>query len=399
MNKRTRVLQCLLLIFVVLFANLIFSHHTYAAAGINQQLAFEGKIVLTNGTNIPTGTYNMEFKIYTGGTGTGGGTLQWTEDYLVGGSGGITITNGTFEVNLGSVNPFGSQVNWNSDTLYLSLQVGNTASCTLSGSFQSSCGGDGEMNPYIRLTAVPYAFNSLELGGVAASGYAQLANTQTWSGINTFSATGSNAVALSGAPAGSTTSSLLQLGSPIAGGNANGTYIGLNAPSASTADLINLQNNGASKLQVDYLGDLTSAATLKGAAVTATGVLSGNSLSVGAGAFAVNAAGAVTASTGIASTGYVSVTTGTYTPNLVLINDGQTTAPPTIPSGYLPALTVINSETSGSRPLFFGYTAGGAYASYLNAGACGSFSTLCIDLGNGSTSYTGLENTGTNLNL
>lgn len=157
-----------------------------AAAGINQQMAFQGKVVLANGTNVANGTYNVEFKIYNGGTSTGGGTQQWSEDYLIGGTGGVTVSNGVFSVNLGAANPFGSNVNWNSDTLWLSLQVGNTGGCTVTTTFQANCGGDGEMTPYIRLTAVPYAFNALQLGGVAASGYAQLAGINTWSSANSF---------------------------------------------------------------------------------------------------------------------------------------------------------------------------------------------------------------------
>jgi hypothetical protein len=181
MFKQKGAKYFLLLLVVLLAASFGMSQKTSAAAGINQQLAFEGKLVLANGTNITNGTYNLEFKIYTGGTSSGvGSTLEWTEDYLVGGSGGVPITNGTFEVNLGSVNAFGGSVNWNSDTLWLSMQVGNSSSCTITTNFQSNCGGDGEMSPYIRLTAVPYAFNALELGGVAASGYGTLAGTQTW---------------------------------------------------------------------------------------------------------------------------------------------------------------------------------------------------------------------------
>jgi hypothetical protein len=196
MWKHKNVTRVVLLVFSVLLVSLLFSHKTDATAGINQEMAFEGKIVLTNGTNITNGTYNMEFKIYSGGTSTGGGTLDWTEDYLVGGSGGVTMNNGTFEINLGSVNPFGASVNWNSYPLYLSLQVGNSSACTITTTFQSNCGGDGEMSPYINLTAVPYAFDALELGGVQASGFGQLANAQTWAGVQTLT---SNLIANGGA--------------------------------------------------------------------------------------------------------------------------------------------------------------------------------------------------------
>lgn len=151
-----------------------------ATTGINQELSFEGKIVTTAGINITDGTYNMEFKIYSGGSSTGGGTLLWTEDWLVGSTeGGITFSSGTYQVNLGATCPFtggscetntNTAINWNSYPLYLSLQIGNTSSCTITAgtTFQSDCGGDGEMTPYILLTSTPYSFNSGELGGLLA---------------------------------------------------------------------------------------------------------------------------------------------------------------------------------------------------------------------------------------
>jgi hypothetical protein len=159
-----------------------------AAAGINSQLSFEGKIVNSSGQNISDGTYNMQFKIYQDGNGCiptsgcntdpstqNGGTLKWTENRLIGGSGGVALSSGTFQINLGSVTSFGNSVDWNQDTLWLSLQIGNTSSCTITTTFQSNCGGDGEMISFIRLTAVPYANNSAALSGLVAGNFVQLA--------------------------------------------------------------------------------------------------------------------------------------------------------------------------------------------------------------------------------
>src|SRR5262249_30983509 len=80
-----------------------------AVAAINPTINFQGKLVNSNGTNIPNGTYNIEFKLYTGGDGVIGGgdeSLQWTEDRIYG-SGSpdnrVTVTDGVFDVNLGSV--------------------------------------------------------------------------------------------------------------------------------------------------------------------------------------------------------------------------------------------------------------------------------------------------------
>lgn len=76
------------------------------------------------------------------------------------------------------------------------------------------------------------------------------------SGSSIFSANG-NALSVTGTPAASGISSLIQLGGPISGGNANGTYIGLNAPSTgagSAADLLNLQVGGTSLWQLQNNG-------------------------------------------------------------------------------------------------------------------------------------------------
>ncbi len=197
--------------FVVLFVFLSTPKQANATAGINQELSFEGKVVTSAGINIPDGTYNMEFKIYNAATtctpSTGSGcTLAWTEDYLVGSAeGGITFTSGTFVVPLGSVCSFNggacesytnSAINWNTYPLYLSLQIGNTSSCTISTNFTSNCGGDTEMKPYILLTSTPYSLNSNELGGLTAASFAQLTASQTFTGLNIFAPSSNSANAL-----------------------------------------------------------------------------------------------------------------------------------------------------------------------------------------------------------
>lgn len=156
-----------------------------AAPGINKQINFQGKLVNTNGTNIANGTYNLEFKIYTGGTGcvSGGsspcgGTLAWTEDRLRNNSDGVVVTDGIFQVNLGSVTSL--PASFNNDTVWLSINLGNTnATCTPF----SSCSGDGEMLPFIRFTAAPYAMNSDLLDGLDSADFAQLSPGSAQSGF------------------------------------------------------------------------------------------------------------------------------------------------------------------------------------------------------------------------
>lgn len=179
------MLGCASLVFI-----LFYSSPALASAGTNQQLSFTGKLVNTNGTAVTDGTYNVEFKIYQDGNSSGSGsTLEWTEDYLVAGSsgmpstGGITTTGGVFQVNLGSIcalsgGTCGAKTNtgvdFNQQTLWLSIQLGGTSSCTVTSgttSFNTACSGDGEMTPYIRLTAVPQALNADKLDGIDSTGF------------------------------------------------------------------------------------------------------------------------------------------------------------------------------------------------------------------------------------
>ncbi|MFI5240582.1 MAG: hypothetical protein ACHQUB_02645, partial [Candidatus Saccharimonadia bacterium] len=150
---------------------------TQASAGINPEINFQARLENSLGATVPDGYYNIEFKIYQDGTGcvsSGsspcGGTLKWTEDWLNYNSQGVQVKNGYFSVLLGSVNAFGASVDFNQNTLWLSLNIGDTTSAT---TFAGAT-PDGEMLPFKRLAANPYALNTSELGGLTSSQYVQL---------------------------------------------------------------------------------------------------------------------------------------------------------------------------------------------------------------------------------
>ena len=160
-----------------------------ASATINRQINFQGKIVLSsNSTNISSSAYNMQFKIYSGGDGVVGGgdeSLLWTEDHVYG-SGApdnrVTVTDGIFQVNLGSITTLPGGVDFNNGTIWLSINVGSSTTAV---SF-AAASGDGEMSPMVRFTASPYALNSDLLDGLDSTAFGQLSGTNTWSGTNTF---------------------------------------------------------------------------------------------------------------------------------------------------------------------------------------------------------------------
>ncbi|MEO5950615.1 MAG: hypothetical protein ABIQ04_04160 [Candidatus Saccharimonadales bacterium] len=181
-----------MLMIVALITTLLFASVTHAAPGISKTISFQGRLMTAAGAVVADGHYNMQFKIYQDGTGATagnpGGTLKWTETYNNnGGIDGVDVKNGFFSVTLGSVNPFGTSVDWNQDTLFLSMNVaGKAAACTTFGT--APCAADGEMLPMKRITATPFSLNSGAVGGKTADNFVQLGQgIQTDASTNTSS--------------------------------------------------------------------------------------------------------------------------------------------------------------------------------------------------------------------
>lgn len=165
---------------VFLFTFLISNAPATAVTGVNQQINFQGRLYNSQGAIVPDGNYNIQFRIYQDGNGllagnTGGspaGSLMWTENYLNTSSQGVQVINGFMSVQLGSVTPFGTSIDWNQDTLWLSMNIGSTnTTCTPF----ASCTPDGEMLPMKRLSATPYSLNSNRLNGLTSTNFVQLA--------------------------------------------------------------------------------------------------------------------------------------------------------------------------------------------------------------------------------
>ena len=188
-HHRLFLFGTLLGVFFSLFAQI--SAPIQAATGINQKINFQGRLLNSAGATVPDGFYNIQFKIYQDGdgqsvgntTGSPAGTLKWTESYLNTASQGVKVQNGFLSVQLGSINAFGSSIDWNQSQLWLSMNIGNTnVSCTPF----TSCAPDGEMVPMQALTTAVYALNAMQLGGLTASSFGQLSQNQVWTGYNTY---------------------------------------------------------------------------------------------------------------------------------------------------------------------------------------------------------------------
>lgn len=330
MSPGKRVVVLVLLVVSCLIAYTSRPLTASATTGINSQISFTGKLVKSDNTNITDGTYNMEFKVYQDGTSAGvGSTLMWTEDYLVAGStgmpstGGVTFSSGTFSVNLGSICAFAggtcgaktnTGVDFNQNTLWISVQVGNSTSCTVTSgvtSFNTACGGDGEMSPYIRLTAVPYAANASLLDGIDSTALGQLAINQTWTGTNTFQ------------PTANITSALIKQTSVA----------------SPTADIFNVQSANATNL-LQFTGSAAnvSAVTLQ---------------SVGSGTLTLNASGTgllTIGNTGTASNIQIGNTTGAVAQTINIGNNATASSSTAITIGNAIGATglTFNSGTAGT---------------------------------------------------
>lgn len=168
----------LMLLCAVLTTTLVFARATSAVTtSTNRTINFQGRLLTSGGAPVADGFYNIQFKIYQGGNGNQadnpGGSLKWTETYVNNNADrGVEVKNGVLSVELGSQTPFDNSIDWNHDTLWLSMNVaGSAKNCTV---FDSAiCDADGEMLPMKRLTATPYAINSGMLEGRDASGFIQ----------------------------------------------------------------------------------------------------------------------------------------------------------------------------------------------------------------------------------
>jgi hypothetical protein len=245
--------KTILLLGLLVFSFTLQSNTASATTGINQQVNFQGRLLNAQGATVPDGYYNIQFNIYKDGdgqsvgdtTGAPTGSLLWTESHLNNVSQGVRVVNGYLSVQLGAITAFGSSVDWNQNTLWLSMNIGSTApTCTPF----TSCTPDGEMTPMKRLSASPYSLNSGLLGGIAATGFIQNTTTVQSANIAVQSSTSGNIAALiQGAV--SQTADIFQV-------KANGVATPLLTVAASGK--VGIGNTATSGYALDVTGDINS---------------------------------------------------------------------------------------------------------------------------------------------
>ncbi len=102
-------------------------------------IAYQGRLADSAGNSL-TNTLNMSFRLYTAVT---GGTPLWTEQWA--GSNGVQVSDGLFNVMLGSLTPIPQNVITENSNLFLGITVGT----------------DDEMSPRVQLGSVPFATQAL----------------------------------------------------------------------------------------------------------------------------------------------------------------------------------------------------------------------------------------------
>lgn len=120
----------------------------------------------------------MQFRLYNAAT---GGTQQWSESRLVSSGQGVTVRNGQFSVQLGSVTTLPASL-FTSNSLYFEVELPTPATATSS----APVWGEGPMSPRNQLATSAYAYNAETLDGIDGAAFGQLATSNVWTGATTF---------------------------------------------------------------------------------------------------------------------------------------------------------------------------------------------------------------------
>ena len=129
-----------------------------AASTSTGTISYQGRLADADGTPI-TDTVNMEFRLYDVAA---GGIFLWEELWT--GSNSVQVSDGLFNVMLGSLDPIPQSVITEHDSLFLGITVGT----------------DDEMTPRVQLGSVPFAVQALTVpdGSVTTEKIADEAVTQ-----------------------------------------------------------------------------------------------------------------------------------------------------------------------------------------------------------------------------
>ena len=138
--SRGNVLFTLVMIAILLWAQSAGAvpFHAESAASTGT-VAYQGRLADSSGNPL-TQTLNMSFRLYSAST---GGAPLWTEQWT--GPNGVQVSDGLFNVMLGSLTPIAQSLITGNSNLFLGITVGT----------------DDEMTPRVQLGSVPFAVQAL----------------------------------------------------------------------------------------------------------------------------------------------------------------------------------------------------------------------------------------------
>jgi len=196
-------------------------------------IAYQGRLADASGAPL-TGTYNMIFRLYTGAT---DGTPLWSEQWT--GANGVKVSDGLFNVMLGSLAQLPISQFTNASSLFLGITVGT----------------DDEMAPRVQLGSVPFAVQALTVpdGSVTTEKIADGAVMQEKLGSDVSLAPPDGSVTTAKIADGAVTSAKLADGNVTIRGDLQ--VSGLNMSFAGGSNPIALRQDGSRTLHLLPWGD------------------------------------------------------------------------------------------------------------------------------------------------
>ena len=203
-------------------ASFAFSTSVYAAQTVPYKINFQGRLTNVSGT-VLTGTYDMQFKLYTAVT---GGTLVWTETRTSGNGNAVTVTNGLFNVLIGE----GTAVPGSSAT----LQAGITANTTL---YMEVMVGAETLTPRSQFGSSAYSINSDMVDGIDGASLAQLSTANSFTNTNLITTSNANAFVVNSGSSNLFKVDTTGTGQVVVGtSDANGTVLVLDTKNDNATD-------------------------------------------------------------------------------------------------------------------------------------------------------------------
>ena len=191
-------------------------------------IAYQGRLADSSGNPL-TSTLNMSFRLYNAAT---GGAALWTEQWT--GPNGVKVSDGLFNVMLGSLTPIPQNVITGNSNLFLGITVGT----------------DDEMAPRVQLGSVPFAVQALSVpdGSITAAKLAPDVSLVPPTGSITTTMLANGAVTQAKLHLDSLGVGTTQPGSKVELEDMQANHLALTIENADTRAGIELENQGATQL-------------------------------------------------------------------------------------------------------------------------------------------------------